>query len=146
MAGFEAWFLNKSGEILEGIGAQTNPKIQEYIQGIDNLEGLDISFIQVGHGFAPEPITPESYIAQVPYSNPVSIKQQMDASVKRGWLKVSGDGEFGLTENAADVAARFLKFGNKLFGSLVGLSETENLRTADLFGMTSICHRGSLMK
>ena len=130
MPGFPKWYLEKSGEILNGIGTQTNPKIQEFIQETSDLEGLDISFLQVGYGFAPEPITPQSYIARGPYSNPDSYKEQMNASVKRGWLANGGVGKYKLTEKAVEVVERFFEFGNGLFGAINGLSHEENSRIA----------------
>jgi DNA-binding MarR family transcriptional regulator len=130
---FSQWFLEKSGEIIRGIGSQTNPKIEEYLQKRDDLEGLDISFIQVGYGFSPDPITPQSYIVRGPYTKPKSYKKEMEASVNRGWLKPVDDG-FVLTPKGNEVAEDFFKFGSALFEAVKGLSKDENSRIADLLG------------
>jgi DNA-binding MarR family transcriptional regulator len=132
MSEFATWFFEKSGEITRGIGAQTNPKIEEYIQQRGDLEDLDISFLQVGYGFAPDPITPQSYIARGPYTNPEIFKEQMDASVNRGWLVAGNNDTYQLSQKAVEVVEDFFDFGNGLFKAVSGLSKEENSRIADL--------------
>ncbi len=134
MSEFPKRFLELSGEIIRGIGAKTSPKIEEYIQGRGDLEGLDISFIQVGYGFDPEPITPHSYITRSPYTNPANFKEQMDGSVERGWLEAGKKETYRLTPKAFEVVEEFIEFGNSLFESISGLSKAENLRLANLLG------------
>jgi DNA-binding MarR family transcriptional regulator len=129
---FSTWFLEKSGEITRGIGTHTNPKIEQYLQDRGDLEDLDISFLQVGYGFAPDPITPQSYVARGPYTNPETFKEQMDASVNRGWLVAGEDDTYHLSQKAVEVVEDFFIFGNGLFEAVPGLSKGENSRIADL--------------
>jgi DNA-binding MarR family transcriptional regulator len=138
MSHLAEWYLEKSGDLLRGIGAQTNSKIQEFIEGTDGLEGLDISFLQIGYGFAPDPITPEGYIARGPYGNPGSYKEQMDASVERGWLENAGEGRYTLSKKGVGVVEGFFELGNALFSAIDALSDEENTRIADLLAKLAI--------
>lgn len=126
------WYMDVSARVIQGIGAHTNPKIQEYLEEIEGLEGQDIAFIQIGYAFAPDPLTPENFIERGPYANPKRFKEQMDASVERGWLEPVEDGGYKLTESGKQLAKRFFALGNEWFGSLPALSEEDTTRIADL--------------
>jgi hypothetical protein len=134
MSQFAVWYLEKSGELLNSIGAHTNEKIQKFIEETEGLEGFDISFIQVGYAFDPDPITPEDYVARGPYGNPGTYKTNMDESVQRGWLENVGDGEFKLSGMGRKVVQDFLVFGSELFSNIPGLSSEENTLLANLLG------------
>lgn len=126
------WYMNLSGEVLQGFGARTREPIQKYIDEIEGLEGPDLGFIQIAYAFAPDPITPEGYIARGPYSNPNVYKEQMDASVERGWLEVAEDGKYILSEKGKKVAKKFLSMGDEWFGGMPASSPEDSARIADL--------------
>jgi len=132
MSQFAAWYLEKSGELLNSIGAHVNDKFQKFIEELEGLEGFDISFIQVGYAFDPDPIRPEDYAARGPYSNPGTYKTNMDESVERGWLVNVGDGEYKLSDKGRKVVQDFQVLGNDLFSKIPGLSPDENSLLANM--------------
>ena len=126
------WYMDVSQKVVQGIGAHTNPKIQGYLEEIGGFEGQDIAFIQIGYAFAPDPLTPESFIERGPYANPNNFKEQMDASVERGWLEPVIEGGYKLSEKGKQEAESFLALGNEWFGSLPALSGEDTNRIAEL--------------
>lgn len=136
------WYLDLSGKVVQGIGAQTNPKIQGHLEGIDGLEGQDIAFIQIGYAFAPDNLTVEGFIERGPYTNPENFKPQMDAAVERGWLEFVKDKEYKLSNKGKQIAEGFIALGNEWFGSLPALSEKDTSRIADLLAkLVKIAYR-----
>ena len=146
MSKFAAWYLEKSGEMLNSIGAHVNEKIQKFIENTEGLEGFDISFIQVGYAFDPDPIRPEDYAARGPYSNPSAYKTNMDESVERGWLEKVGEGEYKLSDKGRVTAQDFIAIGNDLFSQIPGLPSDENSLLANLLAriVVEACNRSNL--
>jgi DNA-binding MarR family transcriptional regulator len=132
MSEFAMWYHEKSAEILSGIGARTNQKIQDLMEAVEDLQGLDISFIQVGYAFAPDPITPENYQTRGQYTNPTYYQEAMQGSVERGWLVPDDDQGYTLSDRGQEFARRFIASGNEMFSQLPGLSKEENKRGGDL--------------
>ena len=132
MSEFAQWYQEKSGELLQSINTRTNSEIQKFIEEIENMERFDISFLQVGYGFAPEPITPESYIARGPYGKPEMYQQEMDGAVERGWLDQVGEGQYTLSEKGKELVERFFTMGNTQFAELPTLSDSETERLVEL--------------
>jgi DNA-binding MarR family transcriptional regulator len=126
------WYMDVSQKVVQGIGAHTNPKIQEYLEDIEGLDGQDIAFVQIGYAFIPKPLIPESFIERGPYTNPKRFREQMDASVERGWLESVKDGGYKLSEKGNRLAESFFALGNEWFGSLPALSEEDTTRIAEL--------------
>jgi len=132
MAQPEQWYMDLNRKIIEGIAPQTNPEIGKFIEEIENMEGADIGFLQVGYAFSPDPLTTQSYIARGPYANPESYETQMDESVERGWLEKAGKGQYKLSKKGLETVQGFMEMGNQLFSEIPALSDEENSRTADL--------------
>ena len=126
------WLLDLAGNIAQGIGSRTNEAIGKVFEETEGFEGLDASFVQIGYAFLPDPITPASYIARGPYTDPNIYKQRMEESVERGWLKIVGEDQYALTENSKKWAEYFLGKGNEFFGALPMLSEDETKRLIEL--------------
>jgi hypothetical protein len=124
--------MDLTGKIFEGIASRTNPEIGKFIEEIDGLEGPDIGFIQIGYAFSPDPLTPESYIARGPYTNPNSYKKQMDESVERGWLEKIDKGQYQLSEKGLKTVLNFIKMGDQLFSDLPSLPQAETIRIVTL--------------
>ena len=127
-----AWYLELSGKVAQGIGVRTQPKIQEFLESTENLEGQDIALVQIGYAFAPDYLTPDSFIERGPYTNPNNYKDQMEASAKRGWLEKVTEGQYKLSEKGKQLAENFFGSWNDWFGTLPTLPEAETHRTAEL--------------
>jgi DNA-binding MarR family transcriptional regulator len=119
------WFLDVTEEILGGIGARTDPTFGQFLQETGGLEGLDISFVQVAYGFAPQPLTPAHFVKRTPYANPEAYRKQMDESVERGWLKAVGEGEYKLTAKGKEVVEHLWNTGDEVFGGLESLPDAD---------------------
>ena len=137
------WFLDLSDKITTSIAARTNEAITTVFQETEGFDGLDVSFVQIGYAFLPDPISPQSYIARGPYANPASYKEQMDASVERGWLEVVGEDRYALTEKSRKWAKNFLALGDQFFGDLPMLLEGETERLVSL--LTQFVRQASQM-
>jgi predicted transcriptional regulator len=124
--------MDLSTKIAQGIGAQTHPKLQEYLEGIEGLEGQDIAFIQIGYAFAPDNLTLEGFIERGPYTNPANFEEQMEASVERGWLKTVKKGQYQLSEKGKRLAEDFFGQWDNWFGSLPALTINDTERVAEL--------------
>ncbi len=125
MSHSNSWFLDLAGEIAQGLGARTNKAITKVFEETDGFDGLDVSFVQIGYAFLPEPITPASFVERGPYTNPDLFKQRMEESVERGWLEIPGEKRYALTEKSKLWAKEFLSKADEFFGALPMLSETE---------------------
>jgi len=119
-------------KIAQGIGAQTHPKLQEYLEKIEGLEGQDIAFIQIGYAFDPNNLTLEDFIERGPYTNPANFEEQVEAAVERGWLRNVGKGKYQLSKKGNRFAKEFFGLWDDWFGSLPALSKNETERVADL--------------
>lgn len=128
MSNSESWLFDLAGKITQGIGAHTNEAITKVFEETDGFEGLDVSFVQIGYAFLPDPITPASYAERGPYTNPDLFKQRMEESVERGWLESVGEEQYALTEKSMEWAKEFMAKGDEFFGALPTLSETETKR------------------
>jgi len=126
------WYMEVAPKIAQGIGAQTHPKLQEYLGGIAGLEGQDIAFIQIGYAFDPHNLSLEGFIERGPYTNPANFAEQMEASVERGWLINVGKGKYQLSEKGNRFAKEFFGLWDDWFGGLPALSESETAQVAEL--------------
>ena len=125
------WYMDLTGKIFERIGARTNPIITKFIEETEGLEGLDIGFLQIGHAFSPDPLTPEQFIERAIYSNPNHYAPQMEAAAGRGWLEKVEDG-YKLSEKGLQTVKRFFEAGNQAFKGLPSMPDSEADRLADL--------------
>jgi DNA-binding MarR family transcriptional regulator len=124
--------MDITGKIFEGIGPRTNPEISKFIEETEGLEGLDISFLQIGYAFSPDHLGPQDYSERAVYGNPDNFKPQMEASAERGWLEKVESGRYKLSKIGLETVERFFKIGNQVFTDLPSLSDVETGRLADL--------------
>jgi hypothetical protein len=132
MSQSESWLLDLAGNIAQGIGARTNEAIGKVFEETEGFDGLDVSFVQIGYAFLPDPITPASYIARGPYTDPNIYKQRMEEAVERGWLEAIGEDQYALSEKSKEWAKKFLAKGDEFFGTVPMLSEEETKRLIEL--------------
>ncbi len=132
MEGSGRWFVDETEKIFAGIGARTNSTFNAFVEETGGLEGLDVSFVQVAYGFAPDPITPEYYVKRTPYAAPKAFKVQMDEAVERGWLAAAGEGGYTLAPKGKEVVERLWALADETFGRLESLPDAKLKRIATL--------------
>ncbi|MGD9048279.1 MAG: hypothetical protein PVF77_09515, partial [Anaerolineae bacterium] len=115
------WFMDVAERILAGIGARTTPALNQFVEDNGLGDGLDIQFIQVAYGFAPEPIVPEHLIKRTPYANPDAYRTEMEQAAERGWLDVAGEDRYRLTLKGQRAARALFDLGDRVFGQLEAL-------------------------
>ena len=126
------WFMDVAEEIFAGMGAQTSPALNQFIEEHGMSEGLDVQLIQLAHGFAPEFITPEHVVKRSPYGNPEFVEEQMGEAVERGWLKVAGEGQYLPTTRGRQVAKELFALADRMFGGVESLPDDDLKRITDL--------------
>lgn len=126
------WYMDVAEQIFAGMGARTNPILEQFLEETGGLEGLDITFVQVGYGFAPEPITADTFVRRDPYGNAQALAQALEDTVGRGWLEVLGDGQYTVTAEGVDVAKDLFAHAEKTFGELETLPEADLKRIVAL--------------
>ena len=119
------WFVDVTEEIFASIGAHTDPVFNRFVEETGGLEGLDILFIQLAYGFAPEAITPEHPIKRTPYANVKAFERQMDEAAGRGWLEAVGEGQYKLTAKGKGVAECLFALADDEFADLESLSDAD---------------------
>lgn len=119
------WFVDVADTIFVGLGAHTNPLFNQFVEGINRLEGQDITLIQVAFGFSPDLLTPKHFIDRTPYANPETFEQQMDQAAGRGWLEAMGEARYKLTARGQDVVHRLLALADEAFGSVESLPASD---------------------
>jgi DNA-binding MarR family transcriptional regulator len=131
MASAVQWYLDVAQEIFGGMGAQTNASITGYIEE-KNLQDMDLAFVQIAKGIAPEPLTAPSFVARAPYANPAMYADRLAESVERGWLKAGDDGAYFLSEAGEKIAEEIFAMAEDLFTGIESLSETDLVRITEL--------------
>ena len=126
------WFVDVAEKIFADIGARTDATFNAFVEETGGLEGLDISFVQVAYGFAPDPITPGHLIKRTPYADPKTFKVQMGEAVERGWLEAEGERGYTLSPKGKQVVERLWVLGDKTFDRLETLPDAELKRIAAL--------------
>ncbi len=126
------WYMDVAEQIFTGMGARTNPILERFLEETGGLEGQDITFVQVGYGFAPEPITADTFMRRAPYGNAQALDQALEDAVGRGWLEVVGDGQYTVTAKGMDVAKDLFAYVDKMFGELETLPDADLKRIAAL--------------
>jgi DNA-binding MarR family transcriptional regulator len=124
MASSAGWYLDLAAQALSAFNTQTQDSITQFMQRIQNLDGMDIAFIQVAAILEPNPLTPEVFITRTPYARPESFIENMLAAVGRGWLSQE-NGKFRLTEVGRDVAIEYFELSDQLFAKIQALPEPE---------------------
>jgi hypothetical protein len=132
MAQSAQWFLEVVEALFAGMGAPTRDALAQFQEDTGGLEDQDIAFVQLGYGFAPEPITPEYVIKRGPYTNPQAVRQSMEDAAGRGWLEAAAEGRYGLTNKGREAAEGVFALTDRLFGEMEPLPEDKLLRTAAL--------------
>jgi DNA-binding MarR family transcriptional regulator len=128
------WFMDVAGEVFAGMGAQTNPTLNQFVEEHGMSEGLDVQLIQLAYGFAPELITPEHVIRGSPYGNPEFVEEQMGASVERGWLEAVGEGQYAPTAKGQQTAEDLFALADRIFGGIESLPDDDLKRISALLG------------
>jgi DNA-binding MarR family transcriptional regulator len=124
--------MDVAERILAGIGARTTPALNQFVEDNGLGDGLDIQFIQVAYGFAPEPIVPEHLIKRTPYANPDAYRTEMEQAAERGWLDVAGEDRYRLTLKGQRAARALFDLGDRVFGQLEALPEADLKRITAL--------------
>lgn len=117
-------FLDLAPQALAALHARTQPSFWRFMEGVGNLDGLDMAFIQVAYALEPEPLTPEIFITRTPYARPEAYIESILATVGRGWLQQES-GKFRLTAASREVAVELFSLGDRLFAKIEGLPEPE---------------------
>ncbi len=130
------WFMDVTERIFDGIGARTEPAINQFVQDNELGDGLDMQFVQVAYGFAPEPIGPEHLIRRTPYANPIAYRAQMAEAVERGWLDTAGEGLYTITTKGQQAVRDLFALSNRVFGELEALPEEDLKRLLVLLHKT----------
>jgi hypothetical protein len=126
------WFMDVAGEVFTGMGAQTNPTLNQFFEDQGMSEGLDVQLIQLAYGFAPESITPEHVIKRSPYGNPEFVDEQMGESVGRGWLEAVGQGQYAPTAKGQQAAKDLFALADRIFGGIESLPDDDLKRISAL--------------
>jgi DNA-binding MarR family transcriptional regulator len=126
------WYMDVAEQIFSGMGARTNPTLERFLEEIGGLEGLDITFVQVGYGYAPEPITADTFLRRGPYGNGQAVAQALEDAVERGWLEVVGEGQYTVTAKGVEVAKALFAHADKTFDELETLPNADLKRIAAL--------------
>ena len=126
------WYMDVTGKVFERIGTRTNQTITKFIEETEGLEGLDISFLQIGYAFSPDYLSPQDYIERAVYGNPNNFKPQMEAAAERGWLEKTDTGHYKLSEKGLQTVERFFKAGDQAFMDLPSLPDNQASQLADL--------------
>jgi len=127
MASSAYWYLDLAAQALSAFNSQTQDSTTQFMERIQNLDGMDIAFIQVAAILEPNPLTPEVFITRTPYARPESFIENMLAAVGRGWLRQE-NGKFRLSKVGRDAAIEFFKLNDQVLAKIKGLPEPEMKR------------------
>ena len=128
------WYPVIAIQVVDSLYEKMQPQIAQLVVGKDALEGIDLVFIQVAFGLAPEPLTPETFIKRAPYARPEAFIENMLASTERGWF-IQENGKFWLTEAGNEVVKELIEHNNGLFSSIETLPAAELERLFKLLNL-----------
>jgi DNA-binding MarR family transcriptional regulator len=111
------WFVEASGQVFAGMGAQTNAAVQSFLEERE-LEGPALQYIQTAHGFAPDAVTPQHFAKRAPYHNPEAIVEQLCKAVAAGWMEEVAEGRYRLTVKGQEMAESIFAYADELYGGL----------------------------
>ena len=126
------WYMDVAGQILAGMGARTNDALIQFVEENGLSDRLDLNLVQIAWGFRPEPVTPETFTKRTPYANPDDVVSQLDSAVERGWLEALGDERYTVSARGTEVAAGLFELGDRIFGELETLPDSEMERLVAL--------------
>ncbi len=126
------WFNDVAPQVLQGVDATYREAFNAMIEAAGNMEGPDVTFVQVAYAHKPDPITPQDFIVRAPYANPANFKVNMAASAERGWLQAVGEGQYTVSDKGAEAVERLLEALNAGAASIESLPDAKLERIHDL--------------
>ncbi len=112
------WFLDVGEKIFAGLGPQTQAFVTGFLEDRSDLEGPDLTFIQLARGLDPEALSPQHIIERAPYGNPSIASEEMDAAAGRGWLERAGESQYVLSAEGDELATEFAAQADEIIGGL----------------------------
>jgi DNA-binding MarR family transcriptional regulator len=116
---------------LRAIAQHYWPAYQKFAEEM-GFERHDIYLVQTAVTFDPEPVNDSLIRVRFPYAAAGAYESELAGTAGRGFLAVTGDGDYRLTEAGQLLARRLLEIGEGLAQKLEPLSPAELERLAAL--------------
>ena len=140
------WALDITRQILTQMECYTRP-VRDMLE-IENgpFNDSDINLAEIAMGMEPEPLGLAHVYQCIPYANPNLFRQDFEGAVRRGWLTVSAEGTYRVTQKGQHFHQRMKREFKQVYGSLHPLPMMQLNRLNAILGeiITAIKNNNSL--